>query len=75
MRFLVMLSILCTPLLAQKDFLNSDETDQIREVQDPDLRLQLYLRFAQQRVDQLDQLMAKPTTGRSGMRLASCSAL
>lgn len=67
MRFLLMLVILCTPLLAQKDFLNTDEADQLREVQDPDLRLQLYLRFAQQRVDQLDQLMAKPKTGRSGM--------
>lgn len=67
MRYLLMLIILCSPLLAQKDFLNSDEADQIREVQAPDLRLQLYLRFAQQRVDQLDQLMAKPKTGRSGM--------
>ena len=67
MRYLLMLLILCAPLLAQKDFLNSDEADQIREVQEPDLRLQLYLRFAQQRVDQIDQLMAKPKTGRSGM--------
>lgn len=67
MRYLLMLMILCAPLLAQKDFLNSDESDQIREVQEPDLRLQLYLRFAQQRVDQLGQLMAKQKTGRSGM--------
>lgn len=67
MRYLLMLMILCAPLLAQKDFLNSDEADQIREVQEPDLRLQLYLRFAQQRVDQLGQLMAKQKTGRSGM--------
>lgn len=68
MRYLLMLMVLGTPLLAQqKDFLNSDEADQLREVQEPDLRLQLYLRFAQQRIDQLDQLMAKPKTGRSGM--------
>lgn len=69
MRYLLMLMVMVlgTPLLAQKDFLNSDEADQLREVQEPDLRLQLYLRFAQQRIDQLDQLMAKPKTGRSGM--------
>jgi len=67
MRYLLLLLVLWMPLLAQKDFLNADETDQIREVQDPDMRLQLYLRFAQQRIDQLDQLMAKPKTGRSGL--------
>ena len=67
MRYLLMLMVLCAPLLAQKDFLNTDETDQLREVQEPDLRLPLYLRFAQQRIDQIDQLMAKQKTGRSGM--------
>ena len=67
MRYLLVLIVLCAPLMAQKDFLNADEADQVREVQEPDLRLQLYLRFAQQRVDQLDQLLAKPKTGRSGM--------
>ena len=67
MRFLLLMALLAAPALAQRDFLNADEADQIREVQEPDLRLQLYLRFATQRLDQLDQLIAKPATGRSGL--------
>jgi hypothetical protein len=62
------LGILAAPAgWAQKDFLTADEVDQLRITQEPDPRLRLYLKFAQQRVDLLEQLFAKPATGRSGV--------
>jgi hypothetical protein len=66
-RWLVVLFLAALPLAAQKDFLTADEVDQLREAQEPDLRLKLYLDFARQRVDQLEQLFAKRQAGRSGM--------
>lgn len=69
MKTIVLFLGLCAavPAFAQRDFLTSDEADQLRMAQEPDDRLRLYVLFARQRVDMLEQFFAKKQTGRSGM--------
>ncbi len=67
MRPLLICLLLAAPLVAQHDYLTSDEIDKIREAQEPNVRLKLYSQFAHERVDVVKSLISKDKTGRSAM--------
>jgi hypothetical protein len=65
--FLLLAALLAVPMAAQqrRDFLTSNEIEQVREAQEPNERVAVYITFAKERVDLVQNLLSKNKSGRS----------
>jgi hypothetical protein len=67
MRILVAVLFVAGAVGQERDFLTADEVDQIREAQEPNARLTLYIQFAKLRLNMLQQFLSKEKPGRSAL--------
>src|SRR5271157_3944482 len=67
MKLMIVCLMLAAPAAPQHDFLHSGEVEQIREAQEPNLRLKLYADFSKARIDLVKNLLGKDKPGRSVM--------
>lgn len=67
MRMFAVLLVMGAAFAQQRDFLTADEIDQVREAQEPNARLTLYVHFARQRLSMLQQMLSKEKAGRSAL--------
>lgn len=68
MRAALIACALCSACLLtaqDRDFLTPNEADQVRQTQEPNARLELYIHFAKQRLDLLHQYLASNQPGRA----------
>jgi hypothetical protein len=65
--FAAILALAFSGLAQQRDYLTADEIDQVREAQEPNLRLKLYVHFAKERIAEIQQFLAKEKPGRSAL--------